>query len=169
MVTVVSHPPPDGHFTNTIALNQVFSDTFFQVAQSLTPTGLVAAYSFDEGTGSTTADASGKGNTGTIANATWTSEGKYGKALAFNGINALVTIQDSVSLHLRTGMTLEAWVNPSGTSSVFEDVVYKATDNYYLAASSTTSGPPVFWAAPSPSLHQSTTRSPHQSINPPIH
>ena len=36
--------------------------------------GLVAAYAFDEGTGTTVADASGNGNTGTIANATWTSE-----------------------------------------------------------------------------------------------
>ena len=34
-------------------------------------TGLVAAYGFDEGSGTTTADQSGTGNTGTLANATW--------------------------------------------------------------------------------------------------
>ena len=39
--------------------------------------------------------------------------GKYGKALQFNGTSALVTIPDAASLHLTTGMTLEAWVNPS--------------------------------------------------------
>ena len=50
------------------------------------PTGLVAAYGFDEGSGTTVADASGNGHTGTITAATWAATGKYGKALQFNGI-----------------------------------------------------------------------------------
>src|SRR5438477_3071746 len=41
---------------------------------------LVAAYSFDEGTGSTLGDASGKGNGGTISGATWAANGKFGSA-----------------------------------------------------------------------------------------
>ena len=77
------------------------------------PSGLVAAYGFDEGSGPTVTDASGNGNNGSITNATWAASGKYGKALQFNGTNSLVTIPDSASLHLTTGMTLEAWVNPS--------------------------------------------------------
>ena len=40
------------------------------------PAGLVAAYAFDEGSGTSVADASGNGNTGTIANATWSSDGQ---------------------------------------------------------------------------------------------
>ena len=92
--------------------------------------GLVAAYSF-ENAGTTVADASGNGNTGTIANATWTTAGKYGNALVFNGTNAWVTIPDSASLHLTTGMTLEAWVNPSTVSSAWRDVIYKGNDNYF--------------------------------------
>ena len=47
--------------------------------------GLVAAYGFDEGSGTTVTDASGNGNNGTITNATWATTGKYGKALQFNG------------------------------------------------------------------------------------
>ena len=39
---------------------------------SAAPSGLVAAYSFDAGTGSTVKDDSGHGNTGTIVNASWT-------------------------------------------------------------------------------------------------
>src|SRR5206468_11694263 len=74
--------------------------------------GLVAAYSFNEGTGTTVSDASGTGNTGTIANATSTTAGRYGNAIVFNGTNAWILIDDSLSLHLTTGMTLEAWVNP---------------------------------------------------------
>jgi uncharacterized repeat protein (TIGR01451 family) len=93
---------------------------------------LVAAYSFDEGAGNSVADFSGHANKGTIANATWTSGGKFGKALSFNGSNAMVTIPDSPSLRLTTGMTLEAWVNPSVANSGWKDVIYKGNDNYYL-------------------------------------
>src|SRR5262245_35062802 len=64
------------------------------------PAGLVAAYSFNEGSGAAVADASGNGNNGTVANATWTAAGQYGGALSFNGANALVTVADAASLHL---------------------------------------------------------------------
>jgi hypothetical protein len=50
-------------------------------------TGL-AAYSFDAGSGSTAADSSGNGNTGTISGATWVT-GKHGYGLAFNGSKVL--------------------------------------------------------------------------------
>ena len=101
-----------------------------------TISGLVAAYSFDEGTGTAVNDLSGNGNTGTISNATWTSSAKFGNALAFNGTNSVVTIPDSASLHLSSGMTLEAWVNPSAVNSAWRDVIYKNADNYYLEATS---------------------------------
>ena len=41
--------------------------------------------------------------------------GKFGKALSFNGTTSWVTVNDSPSLHLSTGMTIEAWVNPATT------------------------------------------------------
>ncbi|MGA9363632.1 MAG: invasin domain 3-containing protein, partial [Bacteroidota bacterium] len=63
-----------------------------------TPAGLVAAYAFDEGTGTTVADASGHGFTGTISGATWTTSGKFGSALVFNGTNAVVTIPNATLL-----------------------------------------------------------------------
>ena len=68
---------------------------FVLVSGSATPaatSGLVAAFSFDEGSGSTVADASGNGNNGTVANTTWAAAGKYGKALSFNGTSARVTV-----------------------------------------------------------------------------
>lgn len=87
--------------------------------------GLAAAYNFDEGSGGTVNDLSGNGNTGTISNATWSTAGKHARALNFNGTNALVTVPDSASLHLATGMTLEAWVNPSSMGGVWRTVVFK--------------------------------------------
>ena len=104
---------------------------------------LVAAYGFDEGAGSNVADVSGNSNDGTIGNATWTAAGRYGNALSFNGSDALVTVQDSDSLDLTTGMTLEAWVQPSIVSSGWRDVIFKGlNDIYYLEATSSGGGAP---------------------------
>ena len=111
--------------------------------RSLLSTGLVAAYNFDAGSGAVLADVSGNGNNGTITGATWTTSGKYGGALVFNGTNALVTIPDSTSLNLTTGMTLEAWVNPSTVTSAWRDLIYKGNDNYWLEATSENSVVPA--------------------------
>jgi hypothetical protein len=73
--------------------------------------GLVAAYSFDDGTGSTLADSSGNGKVGTIANATWTT-GKFGSALSFNGTSSRVDLP-ALGTFYKTGFTLEAWVKKS--------------------------------------------------------
>ena len=74
---------------------------------------LVAAYNFNAGSGTVLADVSGNGNNGILVNGPiWTTAGKFGGALLFDGTNDLVTINDSSSLDLTSGMTLEAWVNP---------------------------------------------------------
>ena len=117
--------------------------TWLTVPANAQTAGLVAAYGFNEGAGTTVIDTSGNGNNGTISGATWTASGKYGNALVFNGANALVTINNSASLQLSTAMTLEAWVNPSVVSNVWEDVIYKGLDNYYLEGTSGNGGVPV--------------------------
>jgi len=81
-------------------------------------------------------DASGSGNTGAVGTATWTTQGKFGNALSFNGTSAEVTVADSPSLRLTSGMTLEAWVNPSVVSNAWRDVMVKGNDDYYLMATS---------------------------------
>ena len=86
-------------------------------------TGPVAAYSFDEGAGTTFADASGNNNSGTISGATWAA-GRVGTALSFNGTSALANVPDSPTLDLTTRMTLEAWVNPVTINS-FRTVLLK--------------------------------------------
>ena len=89
-----------------------------------TPGGLVAAYSFDENTGTTVRDTSGNGNNGTGANITWTT-GKYGSAISFNGTSSMVTVPNSASLGLTTGITAEAWINPATLGAVWRTVVLK--------------------------------------------
>jgi glucose/arabinose dehydrogenase len=71
---------------------------------------VVAAYSFNEGSGSVLGDSSGNGNAGTITGAVWTSQAVFGSALTFDGVNAFVTIPDSATLDLGTTGTIEAWV-----------------------------------------------------------
>ena len=75
--------------------------------------GLVAAYGFNAGSGSSVADASGRGNGGMVSGAAWSASGRFGSALSFDGVNDWVTVADSASLDLSSGMTVEAWVRPS--------------------------------------------------------
>jgi hypothetical protein len=116
--------------------------------------GLAAAYSFDQGAGPTLNDISGNGNTGTITNATWTSSGKYGGALQFTGVSgSWATVNDSSSLDLTKGMTLEAWVNPTTLNSpdngwvaaIAKQHVNSSNDISYAlyAANGTGTGPAV--------------------------
>jgi uncharacterized repeat protein (TIGR01451 family) len=113
--------------------------------------GLVAAYSFNEGSGTTVADSSGQGNGGAVAAGTWTTQGKFGSALTFNGTSTRATIPDSNSLDL-TNMTLEAWVYPTAGGG-WRDVVYKGPDDTYYLEGSSSSGPPATGALASPTVY----------------
>jgi PKD repeat protein len=105
------------------------SDTITKsITVSMPGNNLVAAFSFDEGGGTTVADVSGNTNNGTISGATWTSRGKYGKALSFDGVNDWVTVTDTPALDLTTGRTLEAWVYPTTTTGV-RDILIKEGAN----------------------------------------
>ncbi|MCW2984052.1 MAG: hypothetical protein JWR63_1622, partial [Conexibacter sp.] len=86
--------------------------------------GLVAAYGFNETTGTTAADRSGNGLNGTITGAQHSNGGKFGGALTFNGTSDLVTVADNAKLQLTKGMTLEAWVAPSKLSG-WSSVLFK--------------------------------------------
>ena len=86
---------------------------------------LVGAWGFDEASGTTTADASGRGNTGTLSGPTRNAGGRFGGALSFDGINDWVTVPDADSLDLTSGMTLEAWVRPTAIGSNWRSVLLK--------------------------------------------
>ena len=113
------------------------------VANAQQITGLVAAYGFEEGAGATASDASGNGNTGSVSGATWTTSGRTGGALSFDGNNDFVSVADAASLGLSTAMTLEAWVYPTAASG-WRNVIMKETGSdlaWALYSSSPSSRP----------------------------
>ena len=87
--------------------------------------GLVAAYGFNQSSGTAVTDSSGTGNNGSTSGTTWNAAGRFGPALSFAGSNASVTIPDSNSLDLTSGMTLEAWVNPTAAGGPWRTVIFK--------------------------------------------
>jgi PKD repeat protein len=84
----------------------------YTVTQNSLPSGLVAGYRFNEGTGTTTADLSGNTNTGSLVGGPVWSTGKYGGGLTFHGSDS-VNLGNAASLQLTGSMTLAAWINIS--------------------------------------------------------
>jgi hypothetical protein len=66
---------------------------------------------FNEGSGTTTADMSGNGNTGNlIGGVTWTTQGVYGDALVFDGSTGYVDAGNKPSTNIVGSVTMSAWV-----------------------------------------------------------
>lgn len=72
--------------------------------------GLVAYYSFDEGSGNVLHDVSGHGNEGTIYGATWV-DGVRGKALKFSGENSYVNCGTTLTGTVLRSVTVAAFIN----------------------------------------------------------
>jgi hypothetical protein len=118
----------------------------FSIGQS-PAAGLVAAYGFNEASGSTVQDASGNNLSGTITGATRTASGKFGRALTFNGTNSWVTVSANSLLNLTTGMTLEAWVFPTAYKSDWSNIIIRERPDgevYNLYANIDTNVPGVY-------------------------
>ena len=86
----------------TIALSAVVLFLIIPLTGSTSlRTDLVGEWRFDEGYGTIAYDASDKENNGTITGATWTSAGKYGKALVFDGGDYVNCFDDTTEVLTR--------------------------------------------------------------------
>jgi len=96
--------------------------------QTLGLRGLVLWLKFNEGSGSIAKDSSFYNNHGTIYGATWT-DGKFGKALSFDGVDDYVEVSDSPELNSDV-FTITGWIHPilphgnSHTNAVINKAVY---------------------------------------------
>lgn len=93
----------------------------------------VGSWSFEEGAGTVTADASGNGNHGTLMNSPTVTIGKVGQAMNFNESNTYITVPDHVSLQLTTKLSFSTWVYFTGNQANIDTVFMKNNSNsqYY--------------------------------------
>ena len=113
------------------------------------PTGLVAAYGFSEGTGTSAPRSDRHGPyRHHLGRDVDTRRGKFGSALTFDGVNDWVTVNDANDLDFTTGMTLEAWVFPTSSGSgSWRNVMIKerpAGEVYNLYANADTNAPVIY-------------------------
>jgi hypothetical protein len=106
--------------------------------------GLVAAYSFNEGKGTTVSDSSGNNLTGTISGATWTTSGVYGGALSFNGSTSYVDLGNPSALRLTGSMTLEAWVKAAANPADDGQIIAKSNGHGWQLKTSPDTGAETF-------------------------
>jgi len=86
--------------------------------------GLVASWHFDEGSGTTAYDSSGNNNDGTIYGATWIN-GKFGKALNFDGTDDYVSDGSNINVD---DLSVEALVNVEEFEE-WDVIVQRANDD----------------------------------------
>src|SRR5438445_585422 len=124
--------------------------------------GLLAAYAFNEGTGTTTADAAGKRHTGTLNGATWTTSGRYGKALPFNGSNGYLDPGNAADLQITGSMTVSAWIYATANPAADGQIVAKSDGSGWQLKTSPDTGPHTFGMAISPSNTQRYSKTVRQ-------
>lgn len=96
-------------------VNDIIMNTLGQITSKL-DTGLVGYWHLDEGMATTTYDASGYGNSGTLTNTpTWQTgtNCKVGNCLSFNGTNNYVDSGNNVSDAIEGGGTISMWIYPN--------------------------------------------------------
>ena len=95
----------------------------------------VGVWSFEEGSGTTTADGSGNGNLGILSGGPLWIAGPTGNGLEFDGNRVLV--DDHPSLDIAGPITVAAWVRPDrrATQYVVKKAHYGTVDGYELSLS----------------------------------
>ena len=123
------------------------------------PVGLVAAYNFNEGSGTTVTDASGHGITGNIIGATWTSGGRYGNALSFNGSSSYVDLGNPALLQITGSTTWSAWVKAAANPANDGQIIAKSNSSFGSQfKTSRDTGPHTFGVAVSGNANASAQR-----------
>jgi hypothetical protein len=95
--------------------------------------GLVAAYAFEEATGSVTADSAPYHNAATITDAVW-GAGKFGGSLLFNGSTSFIEAADIDAITPLADATFHAWIYlenaPTDVASIFNKWTQTSEDEY---------------------------------------
>jgi hypothetical protein len=126
--------------------NTALSSAVSVQVQNVVMNGLVAYWTFDEGSGTQAADSSGQGNTATLLNGAGWASGVVGSgALSFDGVNASASVADSSSLEITGDLTIALWIKHNALPATNSWMMYlwKGTNNqesYGFGAYSDSSG-----------------------------
>lgn len=105
------------------------------ISLSVLPTGTVAYYPFDTGSGTQAYDVGANENNGTLTGSPSWISGEIGDALSFNGTSQYVTVPTASSLSQTGSLTIEAWVKLASYTNnneiVSKTVGNGATNNTY--------------------------------------
>ena len=86
--------------------------------QSSADNSLLGYWTFDTASGGTTADASGRNNTGRLVHNPQRVAGRYGDALRFSGDESVrIPGEGNLANLYRHGMTIAAWINPASAGT----------------------------------------------------
>ncbi|MCD6166783.1 DUF2341 domain-containing protein, partial [bacterium] len=96
--------------------------------------GVVGNWHFDEGSGSTAYDSSGNDNDGTLTNGPQWVDGKYGKALSFDGSDDYVDIDHKDCLNMTGDHTLMIWIKPVNWNDGSHRCFFAKGDRYFYRA-----------------------------------
>ena len=123
--------------------------------------GLGGYWHFDEGTGISVYDASGRGNNGTLTNSpTWqvSANCKAGICLRFDtAAQKYVTVPDSSSTDAQTTLTLSAWIYPvSLGGSDGMGTIILGSGAYYLSFNDSSNAVSCYWYGTSPEGYHTT-------------
>ena len=147
------------------AANNLFetNESDNEISAVVTVAGLLAAYAFDEGANTTVSDATGHGLTGVISGATWTTQGKYGNALSFNGTSSYVDLGNPALLQITGSVTWSAWVRAAANPPDDGQIIAKSDNaSGWQLKSSPDTGPHTFGVAVSASssshVHNATAQ-----------
>ncbi|MFA5318118.1 MAG: DUF2341 domain-containing protein [Patescibacteria group bacterium] len=107
--------------------NQNSPSTFLTWNAPETGGGPVAYWRFDEGYASTTYDGVGN-NHGTLAgNTTWTTSGKFGNALSFDGSGDYLSVVDNGNFDFGTGdFAIQFWIKRNGAQTNGDRIYYSS-------------------------------------------
>ena len=129
----------NGTHTLTARARDAAANVTTSAARTVTVTnapasGLLAAYTFNEGSGTTIADASPSAVNATATSPTWTPSGRYGAAITFNGTTTRVARNSALTLP--GAFTIEAWIlNP--TNAAFETIASVGSNRDLFLANGT--------------------------------
>jgi hypothetical protein len=127
-------------FIGLIVINMVIAVPVFG---KIDPETVVAFWLLDDAQGKTAADSSVNGYNGTITGSEWV-DGKFGKALSFNGKTDQVSVPDAEGLDGIPQITILTWVKynkeppqnyaPVGKEPLYRFIIGKGSSGHFVLA-----------------------------------